>query len=39
MNGLLFIESTENVGTKVTIVLPLYEEEIIPQEEGNVDGK
>jgi len=39
MNGLLFIESTENVGTKVTIVLPLYEEEILPQEEGNVDGK
>ncbi len=39
MNGLLFIESTENVGTKVTIVLPLFEEEILPQEEGNVDGK
>lgn len=38
MNGLLFIESTENVGTKVTIVLPIYEEEIIPQEEGNIDG-
>ncbi len=26
--GLLFIESTENVGTTVTIVLPLYVEEI-----------
>ena len=26
--GLLFIESTENVGTTVTIVIPLYEEEI-----------
>ncbi len=25
-NGLLFLESTENVGTTVTIVLPLYEE-------------
>ena len=39
MNGLLFIESTENVGTKVTIVLPIYEEEILPQEEGNIDGE
>ena len=38
MNGLLFIESTENVGTKVTIVLPIYEEESISQEEGNIDG-
>ena len=36
MNGLLFIESTENVGTKVTIVLPLYEEENTLQEEGTV---
>ncbi|MBR4123285.1 MAG: HAMP domain-containing protein, partial [Clostridia bacterium] len=39
MNGLLFIESTENVGTKVTIVLPIYEEEITPLEEGNIDGE
>ena len=38
MNGLLFIESTENVGTKVTIVLPIYEEESIQQEEGAVNG-
>lgn len=27
-DGLLFIESTENVGTKVTVVLPIYEEPI-----------
>ena len=35
--GLLFIESTENVGTTVTIVIPLYEEEIAENitEEGN----
>ena len=38
MNGLLFIESTENVGTKVTIVLPIYEEENISQEEGTING-
>ncbi len=38
MNGLLFIESTENVGTKVTIVLPIYEEENISQEEVAIDG-
>lgn len=38
MNGLLFIESTENVGTTVTIVLPIYEEENTPQEEGTVNG-
>lgn len=31
--GLLFIESTENVGTTVTIVLPLYEPEEIEQTE------
>ena len=33
--GLLFIESTEGVGTTVTIVLPLYEEpeEVVPAEE------
>lgn len=33
--GLLFIESTEGVGTTVTIVLPLYEEpeEVAPAEE------
>ncbi len=33
--GLLFIESTEGVGTNVTIVLPLYEpeEEIVAEEE------
>ncbi len=30
--GLIFIESTENVGTTVTIVIPLYEEEI-PEEQ------
>jgi signal transduction histidine kinase len=38
MNGLLFIESTENVGTSVTIVLPLYEEQNKPQETGEIDG-
>ncbi len=27
-DGLLFIESTENVGTTVTIVIPIYEESI-----------
>lgn len=32
--GLLFIESTEGVGTTVTIVLPLYEE---PEEERSVE--
>lgn len=31
--GLLFLESTEGVGTTVTIVLPLYKEEILPEEE------
>ena len=30
--GLLFVESTEGVGTTVTIVLPLYEPEEEPQE-------
>ena len=38
-DGLLFIESTENVGTTATIVLPVYEEkiteEIIETEENN----
>ena len=38
MNGLLFIESTENVGTSVTIVLPLYEEQNKPQETGEING-
>ncbi len=38
MNGLLFIESTENVGTSVTIVLPIYEEQQKPQEIGEIDG-
>ncbi len=28
-DGLLFVESTENVGTKVTVVLPIYEEPIV----------
>ena len=32
--GLLFLESTEGVGTTVTIVLPLYEEENMPIEES-----
>ena len=32
--GLLFLESTEGVGTTVTIVLPLYEEENQPTEES-----
>ena len=32
--GLLFLESTEGVGTTVTIVLPLYEEENLPVEES-----
>lgn len=32
--GLLFLESTEGVGTTVTIVLPLYEEENMPVEES-----
>ncbi len=27
-DGLLFVESTENVGTKVTVVLPIYEEPV-----------
>ena len=31
--GLLFLESTEGVGTTVTIVLPLYEEEAVIEEE------
>ena len=31
-DGLLFIESTENVGTTATVVLPLYEPEEIPEE-------
>ena len=38
MNGLLFIESTENVGTSVTIVLPLYEEQNKLEETGENDG-
>ena len=32
--GLLFIESTENVGTTVTIVIPLYEKELSDQKEN-----
>lgn len=32
--GLLFVESTEGVGTTVTIVLPLAEEESRPEEQG-----
>lgn len=39
--GLLFIESTENVGTTVTIVLPLYEPEEIQEqteERQEIDG-
>jgi len=31
--GLLFLESTEGVGTTVTIVLPIYEEEMLIEEE------
>ncbi len=38
MNGLLFIESTEGVGTTVTIVLPLYIEKNELQETGEIDG-
>ncbi len=38
MNGLLFIESTENVGTAVTIVLPLYEEQNKTEDLGEIDG-
>ena len=30
--GLIFVESTESVGTTVTIVIPLYEAEIQPEE-------
>ena len=33
-NGLLFIESTEGVGTTVTIVLPLYEPPAEVAEDG-----
>ena len=33
--GLLFIESTENVGTTVTVVLPIYEPEVIPEQTEN----
>ncbi len=36
--GLLFIESTENVGTTVTIVIPLYVEEEIIEERQEIDG-
>ena len=34
--GLLFIESTENVGTTVTIVLPIYEEELTEEIQDNI---
>ncbi len=38
-DGLLFIESIENVGTTVTIVLPIYEEiEMSPEETGEENG-
>ena len=34
-DGLLFIESTENVGTTVTVVLPIFEEILeVTNEEG-----
>ena len=40
-DGLLFIESTENVGTKVTVVLPIYEEPVaeITEEPENETGE
>ena len=40
-DGLLFVESTEGVGTTVTIVLPLYEpiEEAQPEEEEKEENK
>ncbi|MBQ4119919.1 MAG: HAMP domain-containing histidine kinase [Clostridia bacterium] len=36
-DGLLFVESTENVGTKVTVVLPIYEEPIVEATEEIID--
>ena len=35
-SGLLFIESTEGVGTTVTIVLPIYEEELTEEIQDNI---
>ena len=37
--GLLFLESTEGVGTTVTIVLPLYEPETEQEEQQSDDGQ
>ncbi|MBO4692935.1 MAG: HAMP domain-containing histidine kinase [Clostridia bacterium] len=37
--GLLFVESTEGVGTTVTIVLPLYEPKEEAQEENQIETK
>ena len=38
-SGLLFIESTENVGTTVTVVLPLYQPEETAEPEINEEGQ
>ena len=37
--GLLFLESTEGVGTTVTIVLPLYEQETETEENAEEKGE
>ena len=38
-DGLLFIESTENVGTTVTVVLPIYEEPITEDKEMQTESE